>query len=1220
LNCSTREELGKKLTGREESPVSTLKGVSPDKQTVLIIDQVDAVSEVSGRDGQIKEVIFRMIADAHNFGDVRVIIVCRTFDLESDARFKGLKSKNKTRQIDVPLLDWKTEVEPLLTEKGITVNVLSERQRELLQLPVNLAIFLEIGDNKLTFESRSALLRKLVEKKQRVIENRKPFPSWALLKPLTTMCKWMSQHQQLHAPESVLDDCAGAINILRSEGLIVSSSKKINFFHESFFDYIYARAFVNNNQSLLELLLSTEQHLFRRTQIRQILDSLRQDDPGRCLRELSSVLSNTKVRFHIKTAISQWLSSIEKPTLREFDVIIAFDDFDSNFDQLVRNALLVTDAWFDFLNKKQWIRQQLEHKNEQRRNTVLRWLSNIVGQHSDEIADLLRAWWGNNTERAEKLLNWFKFVERQKLDEVLLKIYEDVIKSYPANLFKDGGREQFSLLLDTWKELNSELAGPLLRILFDAWFALNPGRNPFERDELGKINTYYLAELAEIAPLAFLDGTTDALIRAVDMVIAEGKTTENYYNFSHRAYSGDIVGFDFFLRMYRSALQHIAETDPKKALEYLEKLDATKHECFMHLHLETIQVNPEFLGSCLIKLFPNSTLFNAGWEGARWKSFADTAHAVIPTLSLENREKLENLILSYHPEIKFAINKTHKIKKEGEGEFLQTRKGCIYNLQHSGQIQWYILETIGEEKLTKKALVKLYQLRRKFPHESVGQPHHIEAYTVNSPIKQSQCKRMTDQNWLSAILRYDAEEHHQRSLNKEDGGARELADQLQQFTQKEPERFSKFCQLIPYTAHHAYIESILRGLTEVKEPNYTYLAQVIHYAHVHPDKPFGKWIARLVGKHPTLARDPEILKILIWYAEYGEANSNEKIDEYYIERETVTIETLLQHGDSLHIRGTNGVRGQAWESLSSVLWEIPEAAPKIWSVLENALNHEELISVRCCMIYPLIPLFNDDKVRFSNAIQKLIVLPENSPQANESIRLSPLMTHLGIRLFPYIFYWLPEVAKELAFALLESDDNNMVLAGAWLIFRESFKNDTYVERADTLAKLSVEHRRLLADVSADAIKWADNRHRVKELIKLFFFDEDKQVRERSANVFGNISADEISNYHDIATEFLKSPAFLERTSPFLRMLEEATCDVLHFIVQSSEKLVHNIINGIIESKQHDSDIYRLQNLLKREYASSEGKLEEREKILDLIDLMLQYEFYGVNEIVETHER
>lgn len=103
------------------------------------------------------------------------------------------------------------------------------------------------------------------------------------------------------------------------------------------------------------LLTSTEQHFFRRTQIRQILDVLRQGDLDRYLNELRIIFSSHQVRFHIKSAGSQGLSSIEAPTPQEFEIISSLDNPMEPFNQIVRNSLLSTHNWFDLLNKKRWV-------------------------------------------------------------------------------------------------------------------------------------------------------------------------------------------------------------------------------------------------------------------------------------------------------------------------------------------------------------------------------------------------------------------------------------------------------------------------------------------------------------------------------------------------------------------------------------------------------------------------------------------------------------------------------------------------------------------------------------------------------------------------------------------------------------------------------------------------------------------------------------------------
>ena len=1218
LSCGTREELGKKLTSREESPVSTLKGTFPTTPSILFIDQVDAVSEVSGRDGQVKEVIFRLITDAYNFRGVRIVVVCRTFDLDSDPRLKGLKEANRTKQIDVPLFDWKADVEPLLKNKGADAASLNEPQRQLLCLPINLAVFLEIDDPEFSFHSRSNLHEKLIEKKQRIISKERKTP-WSLVQPLSAMCDWMSQRQELSAPISVMDAYPNAVDILTSEGLIISSRGQVNFFHESFFDHVYARAFVNHDQSLVDLLTATEQHLFRRTQVRQILEALRQNDINRYLIELSSVLSSNDIRFHIKTAICQWLNSIDKPSEQEFEIISRFDEPSGKFNQFFSNAVLSTHAWFDLLNEKSWIRQQMDGEDKERAEAVLWWLSNIAGERPAEVASLLRSWWGDDTERAERLLNWFGFVRRGKPDDDLLQLFEDVINSHPSCLFQERGPDRIMMLLHTWGEKSPERCGQVLHSLFEAWFALNPGCNPFERDELKAIDTHSLNELAKKAPQAFLQGTTDAIARSIDMVIAEGKTGGNWYSFNYRTYSGHRFGFDEFLGMYRSALKKVVQEAPETAFIYLGKLDPHMHQCLMHLHLEAIQANPVVFGKRLPTLVTNEMVFDAGWHGADWLSFAHACHEALSHLNSGEKKVVEQAILDHTPEIDFAIRILREINKNGETGPYWTKKDVIHYLNRSGYEQWCILETIGEELLSPVALSRLHELRRKFPKTKIAEPAHTEAHFVGSPIKRAHCEKMRDRHWLFAIERYDSDEDRRYGRDFIDGGARQLATELQEATKKDPTRFSDLSWKIPDTAHHSYIVNILWGLAEAEAPSDESLAQAVKRAHKHPEKPFGSDIGRLLESHPHVAADSEILEILIWYTLNGEANDSEDSDEQNAERETIDINALVRRGDRFHIRGINGARGQAWEALGSVLWQVPEAENRVWETIEIALEKEALISVRCCMMKPLTPLFNMNKERFSESIRRLIILPDGTPHQYDAPRLSPLITHAGIHLFPYIFHWLPELADELATELLESGDETKELIGAWHVFCESFRNDAYVDKADNLASVSVDHRRLLAAVTGDAIKWAENRHRAEALLKEFFFDEDEKVRNKAADAFRNVKAREVELYRELAAVFLKSPAFPDNGFALFQMMKNATCDVLDLVIEATQRGITDIIE---KGDQHgrDTDVHQLQDLLKREYTSSESNAEARKKILDLIDLMLSQEIYGVDSIVTAHDR
>ena len=619
LNRSNPQEIGQALTGREESPVTTLKGLEPDHLSVFIIDQVDAVSEVSGRSGAVKDAVLRMVNDARYYGTVRMVLVCRSFDLDSDPRFKELQAANSVERIEVPLLVWDDEVAPFLTDKGIDTNVLSPVQKELLCLPLHLAVFLEVSSEESGFVSRNDLFARLIEKKDRAIRQDRSL-TWSIMKPLTVLAGWMSDHQSLNAPQAVFDEFPGAQDLLISEGLIIQSRGHVHFFHESFFDYLYARAFVVGTQSLVGLLTSnnTEQHLFRRTQTRQILETLRQNDPGRYLRELASVLKSDAIRYHIKAAVAQWLGALSDPTEQERDIVLQLDDDNAAYLPLVRYALMASVGWFDRLYKGGWVRSVLHGANDERRRSVLRWLSNIARERPTEVADLLESWWEHDPERGIHLLDWFGSVGRQNQDQRLIALCEKVIRSRPLGLLEDNGQRRREMFLATWTETNSEEGVGILQALFDTWFDAHPGHHPFERDALHDQDLYTLGQVAEKTPRAFIMGTIDALIRSIDEIKRREAAGERDYSFEHRTFSGHRFGADKFLGFFRSALQQAASDAPDAADEFLSRLDVSKHEVLLHLHLEVVSANGEAFAGHLLELLDNTYLFQAGWDGADW--------------------------------------------------------------------------------------------------------------------------------------------------------------------------------------------------------------------------------------------------------------------------------------------------------------------------------------------------------------------------------------------------------------------------------------------------------------------------------------------------------------------------------------------------------------------------------------------------------------------------
>jgi len=1224
LQYNTSQEIGHVLTGRSESPVITLKGLNPARTAVLIIDQVDAVSEVSGRNGKVKAALLRMIRDAQHFDTVRLVLVCRSFDFDSDPQIKMLKEGKRVEQVEISQLDWENEVAPFLTGKGIDTSLLSQTQKDLLRLPLNLAVFLEVCNEGQLFASRDDLFKSLLQKKDREIRQ-KYSVSWSLTEPIKALSDWMSTRQRLDAPQAVLDNFLGAEDILASEHLVIPSRRRVNFFHESFFDYVYARDFVVGSQSLLELLTSTEQHLFRRTQVRQILEALRQDDLNRYFLELESVLVSDAIRYHIKTAVTQWLGLLSEPTAKERDIILLFDRKTEPFPQLVRSAFFSSGGWFDLLHKGGWIDKVLGEENEERRQAVLWWLSDIAGKRPADVAFILDAWWNNDPQRGDKLLDWFGYVKRKNRDQSLIDLCVKVLRTKPPGLFKTDTQHKRELLLATWAEESPDRGSEIIKAYFDAWSDAHPGRDPFEDDKMDDHHLYSLQKVAEKSPKAFLDGTIDVLLRSIDLINQHEAEGNRDSTFKSRIYSGHHFGEDQFLFLFRSALERMAREAPDAALEFLSKLDATRHEALLHLHLQTISANGEALAKHLLIHLENKDLFEAGWHGADWKSFAEAAHSAVPFLSPADRNRVEKAIFNHQPEIKRAIRVAHGIKIHGETDPWWNRHSAIYfDLNRSGFEQWCVLESIGEKYLTVEGVQHLKKLRRKFPNETLPRPDHLEMHTVGSPIKRDRIKHMKDEQWLSAIGKYANEDWRRYGHNFIDGGAHQLAAELQQATKENPSRFVAFLKCIPETANPTYVSHILWGLAEAEGVEDHLVKDAIVITHHRPERAYGTDIARLFEKYPHIGSDPSIFDILAWYIENGDATEDNAVDSTHNEREVVSINDLVNRGGNLHIRRTNGARGSAVEAMSAVLWKIPDMAEKAFNIIENRISHESLVSVRCSLINPLIPLFNSDRVRCAKQAEMLIKGPSelDKDETLQSVHvfLSPLITYYGTYLLNYILSAVPDVGEKLVRMLLDSGDETMRMVGGWFIIRLSFRDQKYIVEADHLIEAGTMYRRLAADVAARSITHEEFRDRAEQMLLRFFNDEDKHVRQQADYVFREILPDEFVRYTSLAWAYLHSKSFrIDGSYAFFSALEEATCHTHELVISMAELMVSDLLkNGKIGGLLRE--LHHLKDLLKKEYVASENNLDLRKRILDVIDKMLERECYGTEEILKAHER
>ena len=366
-------ELGSKL-GLPESPVLVLAGIAAGKDCVLLVDQLDAISLASGRRAELWSLFEALLRESERFPEMSLIVGCREFDLEHDHRMRTLK----TEKVGFSVVTLKAlspeQVDDALKTAGTDPGTVIATLKPVLSVPLHLSMFLNLPlEDRTGINNRDDLFDRFWTDAERRTERRLGRKA-AWTQVIDTLANWLSANQQLSAPRFVLDESAGDAAAMASEHVLVLADNRYRFFHESFFDYAFARRFAVGSKSLVELLLGSEQHLFRRAQARQVLTYLRSQDRQRYMVELESLLGHPGIRFHLKRVVLQLLSAIPDPQPAEWNVLRRISQTDSTLWHHVRASVMGQDAWFDVLDTSGFFHDALasgDHRREEEAVLIL---------------------------------------------------------------------------------------------------------------------------------------------------------------------------------------------------------------------------------------------------------------------------------------------------------------------------------------------------------------------------------------------------------------------------------------------------------------------------------------------------------------------------------------------------------------------------------------------------------------------------------------------------------------------------------------------------------------------------------------------------------------------------------------------------------------------------------------------------------------------------------
>ena len=1195
-SVSTTADLGR-LLDLEESPVLVLAAAAEaaGRPGVLIVDQLDAVSTMSGRSSGAFDVVERLLQEARGTrarAVIHTVVVCRAFDWQHDHRLRQLAPPDSDAQVEVTefAVD---EVKTILTDAGFGPARFRERQLALLRLPQNLSLFLEAGfDTSRTpaFGTATELFARYWTEKRRAVEERvAPSPDqWKEV--METLCNEMASAQQLSAPRETLDDFTPAyVEQLASEGVLTFDGRRYGFGHESFFDYCFARVFVGRRESLVAFLKGSEQHLFRRAQVRQVLAYLRDADRTRYVKELRALLSDEGIRAHIKDLAFALLAEVTDPDEEEWAIrqqwiapaLKAIEEGTPNPDKLSEIAwsrFFGSPSWFAITDRCGVIEDWLASGNDRFVNVAVNYLGRHQRHSPDRVAALLEPYADHGGEwalRLRSLMEWADLHRSRCFFDLFLRLVDN------GTLDEAQAPNTFWSSLRALGKSRPEWVPEVMAHRFRRRLAVvrASGRDLRTREFFGyeQSAAVMFNTSAKHGPAVFVEHVLPVVLEISDSALIGDTPPKRDAVWQTLIKTDHPSGKSACLSGLAEALATLARDGTADLRDVIPDLRRRDTHVANHLLLALYTGGAaRHADEAVALLCDEPWRFQCGFSDSPHWCAMEAIRAVAPCCTAENRELLERVILGYvHP-------------------YERTKSG----FKRIGWARFALLSVIPSDLRSPRANAHFEELERKFG-EPEGEPRGITGGLVKSPIKKDAADKMTDDQWLQAIEQYHSEEWGRSLRDEVTGGARQLAQVLEERAKEEPERFARLSLRFPADTNPVYLERTLSALEKTPIASDLKL-QVCRKAFAESCGPCGRSIADVLGNIEDLLPDDAVQML------HRLATKHEDPDRESWQEDAGSGKPYYD-GD-IHFSGINTTRGRAADAIRDLILSHATYTDRFRRTLDRMIRDQSAAVLSCVAGTLRAVACHDPALGISLfrhmdlSEDRLLATPHVYGFIHDHLRdgfaeLRPIVEHM-------LRSSEPEVREDGAhFACIAS----LIHEGAADLVDEALRGDA-------------RHRLGVAQVAAAYIAAPEYRAWCEATLAELFGDDDSDVRHEAASCFRQLQGGALDTYEKLITAFCDSKAFEEDSFSILHTLEESMGRLPGMTCEVCEKFLHRFADearDIRTSRAGDTDL--VAKLAFRTYQQHQND-EWTPRSLDLIDRLCLDRIHDAGREFEQFDR
>lgn len=977
--------------GLPESPVACLRALAVKRPSVLILDQLDALRWTCSHAASALPICEEMLHQAMATQNMKVVVTCRTFDLTQDPQLKSWNRQTAT-SIEVGPLS-REVVREFVSDCGHNCDALSPREMTLLSSIHNLTMWAELaqGSAMPQFQTATHLTRLFWDSRQKALAERDVLWQDAE-RVLNTLTEHMERTGQLSAPKHLVEMHSRELAELQSLNVILVEAGRVSFCHQAYFDYLVARSLLSeidrDSSSLMNWLgvpsrgtvarwigylarrlpfrLSGKrirQSLFCREQLRLVLAFLRDDEPERFLAAVKVLITDQRVRFHLKHLALQVLAQATDPRVEEVDWAISLLSDDTWRAHFIEQLVHADRSWFLALHERGVWAEWLESADEELVNHALWAFRFSNAKCGDEIADLLRPYIsaaGNWPKQCVQSLPRRAEEESDALFQLRLSLCEKGV---------------FDPWVD-WEGHAKRRPEGLVELLAVHVRQLSQGISSGDEDDRGTRSALEslrhmrdddrneIVGIGRTCPLAVWEKLFPYVLQFVTTrhheIQRRGRVGQHSYNTIPRLSS--IVGHILIV-----AGRSLIQTDRDAFCRMVDGLGLKVPRSIERIILYSLLGADSSGADDVVKwltakpsrLRLGSRLSRSPWEPARRLIREFAPHCSEPAY-----QQLEQLVLSHHDK-----EERNSIKRKYE----EAKQGRYYpNL--FGQMQFHLLPALPDvrKSLTAKGLEGVFE--RKFAGHAQHlwpQDRRTKAGFVGSSIPRERLPRISDNAWLRLIT---TNLPRRRFFPREikDGGFREssvemFARDLEVMTRREPSRFARLALKIPASADPTFVDHILRGLEQDSPPDDLSddekqlwnpatageLEDVIRRAHLKIRTEHAATFCQLVQRHAEADWSNDVINHVIAIAE---SHEHPKPGEYVVQMENQDSSQMLE------TNSINVTRGVAAGTVEMLLWKHPDWIDRLAPAIDS-LVADPHPAVRVAGIGACLPVLNIDRDR-----------------------------------------------------------------------------------------------------------------------------------------------------------------------------------------------------------------------------------------------------------------